>query len=81
MTSPESPLSASLAALDSSSTRTPASSHLGICGHELDAWETHLEHRPGCGRELCLDDRCDCPEVCPDCCVACGYDLAERMGS
>lgn len=62
-------------------TRTSPSDHLGACGHELDPWETHLAHRPDCPRELCLEDRCDCPEVCPDCCRSCGYDTAERMGS
>ena len=69
------------AGLDSPSPQIAPSAHLGKCGHPLDAWETHLEHRPDCPRELCLEDRCDCPEVCPDCCRACGYDLAERMGS
>lgn len=60
--------------------RTPASDHLGSCGHELDPWESHLEHAPDCPRVLCLEDRCDCPEVCPDCCRSCGYDTAERSG-
>lgn len=78
----ETPPNAVLAASEGSpSTRTPGSDHLGSCGHELDGWEIHLEHRPDCGRGLCVDDRCDCPEVCPDCCTACGYDLAERCGS
>lgn len=67
---------------DSTSTQMTPSSHLlGSCGHELDEWETHLEHSPDCPRELCLEDRCDCPEVCPECCRACGHDTAERMGS
>lgn len=65
----------------SSITRTSPSEHLGACGHELDPWETHLAHHPECPRELCLEDRCDCPEFCPDCCRSCGYDTAERMGS
>lgn len=65
----------------SSTVRTARSEDLGSCMHPLDTWETHLEHRPDCPRELCLDDRCDCPEVCPDCCQRCGYDLAERMCS
>lgn len=66
----------------SSISRTSPSEHLGSCGHELDPWESHLEHAPDCRRELCIDDsHCTCPEVCPDCCTSCGYDLAERMGS
>lgn len=65
----------------SASNEIPPSDHLGACGHELDPWEAHLEHAPDCPRVLCLEDRCDCPEVCPDCCRSCGYDAAERSGS
>lgn len=77
----ESPLSGPVAASDGRSGGIPSSDHLGACGHELDPWETHLAHHPECPRELCLEDRCDCPEFCPDCCRSCGYDTAERMGS
>lgn len=81
MTSPERPLSASVASPTARDDQSPPAITLGTCGHPLDPWETHVAHHPGCGYELCLEDRCDCPEACPDCCRACGYDLAERMGS
>lgn len=79
---PETPPSGPLVAPELGRTpQVPGSDHVGSCGHELDKWETHLAHVPDCPRELCLEDSCDCPEVCPECCRACGYDTAERMGS
>lgn len=50
------------------STQTPASDHLGSCGHELDRWETHLEHHPECPAD---GSPCTCPEVCAACCGEC----------
>jgi hypothetical protein len=77
LTSPESPPSVPVAGPDSSSTQTPASDHLGACGHGLDAWESHVEHHPECpvGHHLearhAYDHACTCPEVCPACCREC----------
>lgn len=66
---------------DSASGITVASDHVGACGHELDRWESHVEHHPECPRELCLEASCTCLEVCADCCRACAWDLSLRMQS
>lgn len=61
-------LSVPVAGPDSTSGVTVASDRLGSCGHELDRWETHLEHHPECPAD---GSPCTCPEVCAACCGEC----------
>lgn len=74
LTAPERPLSASLTSSTARDGESQPAITLGACGHELDPWESHVEHHPECpepGYPGCQVAGCACPEVCAACCREC----------